>query len=127
MESHFPVFLREVNDPGGEMTLFRSHLDMEDYLEAIDVENEEFEAWDVNGERLRLEVVKKSDHWLKIERTGIADMSGLRSAVHKYAQTSGVPASELDTLSPVEAVERIDQHEESRRRKRRWYQFWRPG
>lgn len=125
MELHFPVFVREVHDPGGEVTLFRSHEDMEGYLEAIDVENEEFEAWDVNGERIRLEVVEERDHWLKIEGTGIADMNGLRSAVHKYAQTVGVPGSELEALSPVDAVERIDQHEESRRRKRRWYQFWR--
>ena len=39
---------------------------MQQHLEAIDVENEEFEAWDARGQSVKLEVGEPKSEWLKI-------------------------------------------------------------
>ena len=52
------------------MTAFQTFTEMQGYLEAIDVENGEFEAWDANGHCLDLAVKQPKREWLKILSTG---------------------------------------------------------
>jgi hypothetical protein len=60
----FPVFVREKDD--GSVIEFSTQVAMQGYLEAIDVDNGEYEAWDAKGRRLELSVAKSNSEWLKI-------------------------------------------------------------
>ena len=63
----FPVYV--VCKDCKDIDAFASYQVMRGYLEAIDVENEEYEAFDANGFRLVLGVGKPKETWLKIEVT----------------------------------------------------------
>ena|SRR5204863_5092817 len=63
----FPVYVR---DDADDVTLFPTFETMQGYLEAIDVENGEYEAWDVAGHVLELGVGKPKLEWLKITQSG---------------------------------------------------------
>lgn len=60
----FPVFVRVKDD--GSVVEFPTQVAMQGYLEAIDVDNGEYEAWDAKGQRLELGVAKSNSEWLKI-------------------------------------------------------------
>jgi hypothetical protein len=60
----FPVYLFTKDD--GSVMEFPTRTAMQGYLEAIDVENEEYEAWDATGRSLNLGVGEPGTEWLKI-------------------------------------------------------------
>ena len=59
----FPIYVR---DDAKDVMSFSSLRVMQGYLEPIDVENHEFEAWDAGGRVLELAVGKPRSEWLKI-------------------------------------------------------------
>jgi hypothetical protein len=63
----FPTYLR---DDANDVMSFSSLETMQGYLEAVDVENDEFEAWDADGIVLALKVEPQKSEWLQITRTG---------------------------------------------------------
>jgi len=63
----FPVYLR--GNDNDDVTEFPTLAAMQHHLEAIDVENEEYEAWDAQGRRLQLAVGEPKSEWLKIVAT----------------------------------------------------------
>jgi hypothetical protein len=63
----FPVFVREKDDDS--VMEFPTRVAMQGYLEAIDVENNEYEAWDSCGRCLELSVGKPKSEWLKMVLT----------------------------------------------------------
>jgi hypothetical protein len=60
----FPVFV--LAKDCGDVLQFSSRRAMHGYLEAIDVENGEYEAWDGNGNVLHLSVAESGSAWLNI-------------------------------------------------------------
>jgi hypothetical protein len=60
----FPVFVHEKDDDS--VMEFLTFTSMQGYLEAVDVENGEYEAWDADGRCLELGVGKTKSEWLKI-------------------------------------------------------------
>lgn len=62
----FPVYVR---DDAGDVIVFASIEMMQSYLEAIDVENGEYEAWDAAGYLLELGVGEARSEWLKITQS----------------------------------------------------------
>jgi hypothetical protein len=62
----FPVYVR---DDANDVMSFPSHEAMQAYLELIDVENDEYQAWDANGYALDLLVGSPKSEWLKLTRT----------------------------------------------------------
>jgi hypothetical protein len=60
----FPVYA--LAKDCGDVLQFPSRRAMQGYLEAIDVENGEYEAWDGNGNVLHLSVAKSGSAWLNI-------------------------------------------------------------
>ena len=60
----FPVFVRVKDDDS--VIEFPTWVAMQGYLEAIDVENGEYEAWDAQGRCLELSVGKPKSEWLTI-------------------------------------------------------------
>jgi hypothetical protein len=63
----FPVYV--VAKDCGEVTAFTSFERMQGHFEAIDVENNEYEAWDAYGRLLQLRVGPGRSEWLQISRT----------------------------------------------------------
>ncbi|MGH9514767.1 MAG: hypothetical protein ACRD3P_03700 [Terriglobales bacterium] len=62
----FPVYV--LAKDCGEVTTYSSVQKMQEYLEAIDVENGEYEAWDVGGRLLHLTVGERKSEWLQISK-----------------------------------------------------------
>ncbi|MCK5707798.1 MAG: hypothetical protein KAI43_09100 [Candidatus Aureabacteria bacterium] len=63
MNIKFPVFLREKDC--GDITKYSSASEMQNDLERIDIENEEYEVWNSQGALLKLSV--QDPMWLKVE------------------------------------------------------------
>lgn len=66
-EVTFPVYV--LAKDCGEVTEYPSRDAMQGYLEAIDVENEEYEAWDSEGRVLKLLVGDRKRAWLNLVNT----------------------------------------------------------
>jgi hypothetical protein len=63
----FPVYVFEKDD--GSVFEFPTLNAIQQHLEAIDVENGEYEAWDADGRCLDLSVGGQKSEWLKIVST----------------------------------------------------------
>ncbi len=87
MEILFPVFVRAKDD--GEVSRFGSVEAMQRELEAIDVENREYEAWDRTGLPLDLKV--QNPLWLKLEPPPrAANPDQLNEAILGFAARRGI-------------------------------------
>ncbi len=63
----FPVYVLMKDD--GTVLKFAAFPGMQSYLEAIDVENDEYDAWDKLGRQLQLAVVRTGEQWLQVRVT----------------------------------------------------------
>ncbi len=77
----------------GEVSVYRSFEELECAVEQIDIENNEYKAWDSDGNALVLGVQKPS--WLRVELSE-PDESGLRTAVLEFASSLGIPRDQTD-------------------------------
>jgi hypothetical protein len=84
----FPIYVHEKDDDS--VMEFSTRAAIKQHLEAIDVENGEYEAWDENGRRLELSVGKPRSEWLKITPTeGQAsekEFGAIRSRAEKWKE-----------------------------------------
>jgi len=95
MELKFPVLVREKDC--GDVRKYSSILEMQYHFEKIDVENDEYEAWDANGVPLSLSV--QEPMWLRVEASETpASADGLASAISKFAELQGLQV-DLSRLS----------------------------
>jgi len=60
----FPVYV--LAKDCGEVKAYQSLGAMQGYMEAIDVENDEYEAWDATGRLIQLSVGSSKSQWLQI-------------------------------------------------------------
>lgn len=98
MSVNFPVFL--LAKDCGEVSCFNSIEEMQHQLEEIDVENDEYTAWDRTGAPLALSVQKPV--WLRIEpESSKLGQSQLRDALVKYAAVLGIEMK-IEGTSEVE-------------------------
>ena len=87
MSVNFPIFV--LAKDCGEVSRFNSIEEMQRQLEEIDVENDEYTAWDRTGTPLKMSVQKPV--WLRIEPEILKPhQSQLRDALIQYAATLGV-------------------------------------
>ena len=88
-----PVYVLVRDDES--VIAFQSLEEMQGYLEAVDVENGEYEAWDASGRCLNLAVKEPRREWLKIIPTGRfankQDFAGIRDKAKECPQS--VPLS----------------------------------
>jgi hypothetical protein len=63
----FPVYV--VTKDCGETDAYASYKVMQSFLEAIDVQNDEYEAYDAEGFILHLSVGEQQSSWLRLART----------------------------------------------------------
>ena len=77
----FPVYV--LAKDCGDVMEFPSWRSMQAYLEPIDVENGEYEAWDGNGSLIAVSVTKLKSAWLNIvttqDRISAQEFSELKS------------------------------------------------
>jgi hypothetical protein len=104
MDLAFPVFVREKDS--GDIQRFESLYEMQRQLERIDIENDEYEAWDTTGARLSLRA--QQPVWLAVSRATDASPDELRSALQDYAGQQGIQLTAREGTTFVELFDQID-------------------
>jgi hypothetical protein len=95
-------------------------------FEKINVQNDEYEAWDANGVRLSLSV--QQPIWLRTEPQDSAKPHELAAAIAEFAQRSGIPVDPSVAIDKFEAaLDAIKQKLDAERRSRSWLSRWRRG
>jgi hypothetical protein len=96
----FPVFVREKDS--SRLIKFSSVYEMQSYLEAIDIENHEYSAWDADG--TVLELGTQMPVWISIEE-GTNDWSGLIKALCEFSALKGIEVKkEPSSSGEIEAL-----------------------
>jgi hypothetical protein len=105
MSISFPMLVL-VQD-SGELLRFDSIAEMQHHLERIDVENEEYLAWESSGHPVTMTV--EEPLWLKLEsRAEKPDTAGLFSALQRFAESRGVKLQAGDqNTTPLALYEKI--------------------
>lgn len=106
MNSTFPIFVRAKDC--GEMARYASIEEMQREIEAIDIENGEYQAWDGNGLPLKMEV--QTPIWLNcVPASSVPKPDELKAAMLGFGAIAGVPiqAEELDSLGVEALFQRI--------------------
>lgn len=116
-----PVFVRLKDS--GEVSRYDAVADMQRDLEQIDVENEEYEAWDATAMPLKLSV-QRSAEWVRLEPAANPQPGQLAGAIEEFARLQGVP---VDTSSLLRgdfsaALEHVTSAVQAKRRARSWWQ-----
>src|SRR5947207_84501 len=100
-EISLPLFVRAKDS--GEVYKFGSMYEMQHALEKIDVENQEYEAWDRHG--TPVELIVEEPIWLKVvPASEKKDDRLLRDALFQFAQAVGVQLPEELTPNTFEAA-----------------------
>jgi hypothetical protein len=116
-----PVFVR-LKDCG-DVVRYDAIEKLQSHFEQIDVENEEYEAWDATGTRLDLSV-QESDEWLRIDPVPNPQPEQLAEAINEFArlQGVGVDVSLLRAGDFSGALKQITSAIQSKRQSRSWWQ-----
>jgi hypothetical protein len=96
----FPVFVQEKDS--SRLIRFSSVYEMQSYLEAIDIENHEYSAWDADGTALELGTQKPV--WITVEE-GTNDWGGLIKSLCEFAVLKGIEVKkEPSSSGEIEAL-----------------------
>jgi hypothetical protein len=113
-EIQFPVFVRARDC--GDVTKYSSVHGLQRDVEQIDVENDEYEAWDANGVRISLSIQKPL--WLKVELIDDTPLPDeLAAAILEYAHMQGI-ACERSVLIAEKYSEVLDRVESELKKKK---------
>jgi hypothetical protein len=89
MSFKLPIFIR-TKDSGG-VVAFSSLAEMQRQLEKIDIENNEYEAWDASGRRLLLSLAQAGPEWLGVEALSAEPKpEELSDAIRQFAHSHGL-------------------------------------
>ena len=98
MKIEFPIFILEKDS--GDISKFENIYEMQAELERIDIENNEYEAWDRNAVPLKLSV--QEPVWLRVEqRSTVPELSVLREAIKRFVGRAGVSLQDESNLDTV--------------------------
>jgi hypothetical protein len=106
-EIQFPIFVRARDC--GDVAKYSSVHELQYDLEQIDVENDEYEAWEANGFRISLGIQKPL--WLKIELIDDKPLpTELATAISEYAHKQGLffQSSDLIAGKYSELLDRVE-------------------
>lgn len=104
-----PIIINEskVIDRSGDVTFFETVTKAERHLEAIDVENEEYFAFDSQGHLLKLSVVR--DGVAITDKTPFENCRNiLKKVMIDYLLRTNTPEEELRELSFSDLLQRIE-------------------
>ena len=112
MSIDFPVFV--LAKDSGEILRYNSLVEMLHDMERIDVENEEYLAWDANERPIRMTVGRLPGLWLELDAASKPDRAGLLSALRYFAERRGIQLGvEEHDASPALLYEKIMAREET--------------
>ena len=105
MSAVFPVLVFERDS--GDLMRFNSVLEMQKQLERIDVENNEYLAWESGGRPIAM--VVEEPLWLRLEpKSEEPDMAGLWGALQSFAESRGVKLKgDHQNMSPLALYDQI--------------------
>lgn len=110
-----PIILNE----NGDLSIFDSVRAAEEYVEPIDVRNNEYVAFDRNGRRLELRVVTRRGWPEQVEILEQQDVDSgadeLREALYRWLSGLGLEEDKFEGLSLEELIHRV--RKPSRRRR----------
>ncbi|MCX7001705.1 MAG: hypothetical protein NTV22_00345 [bacterium] len=90
MNTRFPIYV--LAKDCGEIAQFQNVYELQSTLEAIDIDNNEYAAWDSDGRPLCLRT--QMPVWLDVRAlSDMTDSSGLRDAFQKFAKSLSLPDS----------------------------------
>jgi hypothetical protein len=120
MSINFPLFI--LLKDCGEVLRCTSVHEMQYHFEKIDVENDEYAAWDSNGVPVRMSV--QEPVWLRLDPGEGTDLNGLMSALSNYARQEKIAldAAACSTNQPERVYEAIRKELDGRRSTKR--SFW---
>jgi hypothetical protein len=85
----FPVYV--LAKDCGDVMEFSSLSAMQGYIEAVDVENDEYAAWDTTGRLLQLSVGKSNSGWLQLVTTNQKASEQEFAGLKRRSETYQVP------------------------------------
>jgi hypothetical protein len=92
MRIEFPVFVRAKDS--GEIAAFNSIQDIQTHVERVDIENEEYEAWDNDGLPVQIEL-QDPPLWIKLCASAEdREPDQLRRVLRDFANSVGVQLPE---------------------------------
>jgi hypothetical protein len=113
METSFPILVLEKDS--GDILKFDSVAQMQRNLERIDVENDEYAAWDADGKSVRLLVQEPT--WLKVVPAPESTVPDLRDSLRRFAEARHVTlTNDHQRLAPLALYEAITEKGGSGRR-----------
>jgi hypothetical protein len=89
MSVAFPIFVREKDS--GRVFVCSSVYELQYHTERIDIENNEYDAWDSKGTLVNISV--QDPIWIRLEAAS-SDDQGLRDAIRGYASQRGMKLDE---------------------------------
>lgn len=93
-----------IADNKGDVLVFRSPQEAELYIETVDVQNQEYVAYDSEGRLLRLLAIKRNKVALELMENEPSHASQLRTLLQKHLVTLGVPFEWVDEASLTDLV-----------------------
>src|SRR5579863_10542041 len=113
IEINFPLFVRAKDS--GEVSKFASIRELQVQVERIDIENQEYEAWDRNGLPVCLRL-QDPPIWIKLEFSteGFA-ADRLRHALREFANSVGVELSDQLPVSEFESAMELVRTEQEKK------------
>jgi hypothetical protein len=89
MGFNLPIFIRTRDS--GDVVAFSSIAEMQRQLEKIDIENNEYEAWDAGGRQLLLSLAPAGPEWLGVEALSAEPKpEKLSDAIRQFAHSHGL-------------------------------------
>lgn len=110
----FPVFVREKDS--GDIERFDSLEEMQRRLERIDVENQEYEAWDRSGAPLRLAV--QTPAWLAMNPLNDGSASDLTALLLDRARELGIETRGQTAADIADLFDRVRAAVKKQKRRR---------
>lgn len=89
MNIAFPIFVREKDS--GRLFVCNSAYELQYHTERIDIENNEYDAWDSKGTLINMFV--QEPVWIRLESARLDD-DGLRNAIRVYASQRKIEVDE---------------------------------
>lgn len=93
-----------IADNNGDVLVFRSLKDAEIYIEPVDVQNNEYTAYDSEGRLLRLKTIKHNRVALEPIESEPLHASQLRTLLQEHLVALGLPLEWIDGASLAELV-----------------------
>lgn len=104
MADLFPLILLEKDS--GDLMVFESIYDLQSHVEKIDLENEEYAAWDASGRPVDLRPMQKQV-WIDVALSSNERVPSLNEAIRQYSGRHSIELEEKPERAGVDEVKKL--------------------